>query len=150
MKLNIFSTYCYLSVTLSHGFHPVDENACTFAQRVSLCEGFSSFGCKPMKFISFNKSFHCYFNACNWQYLFSVPSHSTMRRVWNELLRGSIIQMFSDEKIFRLFSHPISLTATEGIFSGLEYCGWSIPVSFMLVLDTLSLHRILSFFIKLF
>ena len=40
MKLNIVSTYCYLSVTLSHGFHSVDENGYTFALSQSIREAF--------------------------------------------------------------------------------------------------------------
>ena len=44
MKMNSVSSYCYLSVTLSHKIHPVDENGCAFAQSVSLYEEFSSFG----------------------------------------------------------------------------------------------------------
>ena len=44
MNLNFVRTYCYLSLTLSHGFHPVDENGCTFAQSVGPYEGFSTFG----------------------------------------------------------------------------------------------------------
>ena len=46
------------------------------------------------------------------------------------------------------FFNPLSLTATEGTCSGLEFSGLSIPVSFMLVLVTLSLYRTLSFFIE--
>ena len=42
------------------------------------------------------------------------------------------------------FSNPISLAATEGTSSGLDFSSWSIPVSFMLVLVALSLHRNLS------
>ena len=49
MNLFIVSTYCYRSVMLTHKFHLVDENGCTFAQFVSLYERFSSFGWKPMK-----------------------------------------------------------------------------------------------------
>ena len=56
MKSNIVSTYCYLSVTLSHGFHLVDENGCTLAQSVSYYKGFSSFGGKPMKSKLLSKS----------------------------------------------------------------------------------------------
>ena len=48
------------------------------------------------------------------------------------------------------FSYPFSLTATEGTCSGLEFSGWSIPVSFMLVLVTLSFHRNFSYLIELF
>ena len=44
MNLKIVSAYCYLSVTLSHGFHPVDENRLTFADSVGPYEGFSTFG----------------------------------------------------------------------------------------------------------
>ena len=51
---------------------------------------------------------------------------------------------------FRLFSYPISFAAVEGTCSGLEFSGWSITVSFMLVLVILSLHLNLSFFIELF
>ena len=32
------------------------------------------------------------------QYLFFGPLHSTMRLVWNELIEGNIVQMFSDGK----------------------------------------------------
>ena len=54
------------------------------------------------------------------------------------------------KNVFRLFSYPVSLAPTQGLCSGLEYSDWSIPVSFMLVLFTLSLHRNLSFLIELF
>ena len=71
-----------------------------------------------------------------------------MRLVWNELIEENIVfrgKMHSDS-----FCYPISLDATEGTCSCLEYSGWSIPVSFLLVLVFLSLHRNLSFFIELF
>ena len=77
------------------------------------------------------------------QYLFSGPSYSTTRLVWNELIEGNLVQMFSDEIVFRLFSYPISLAAAEGTCSGLEYC-------FTLVLVILSLPWNLTFFIELF
>ena len=85
MKLNIVNTYFYLLVSLSHGFHPVDDKGCTFEHSVSLYEGFLSFrwkpmkyelllkrhgrrfawvGCKPMIFVSSIKSFRCYLQAC--------------------------------------------------------------------------------------
>ena len=34
------------------------------------------------------------------------------------------------KNVFRLFSSPNSLAATEGTCSGLEYSGWSIPLFF--------------------
>ena len=119
MEVNIVSTHCYLSVTLSHGFHPVDGNECTFAHSVKLYERFSSFGWKPMKSKLLLKGtvggLHgSDVNGLNWfrplndsvatyrlvkcQYLFSGPSHFTMRLVWNQLLKRNIVQMFSDEK----------------------------------------------------
>ena len=52
--------------------------------------------------------------------------------------------------IFRLFSYPIKFAATEGTCSRLEYSGWIIPVSFVLVFVILSLHRKMAFFIELF
>ena len=54
------------------------------------------------------------------------------------------------KNVYRLFSYPLSLAATGGTCSVLEYSRWSIPVSFMLVLVTLRLHRNISFFIDLF
>ena len=48
------------------------------------------------------------------------------------------------------FSCPISLAPTEGTCTGLVCSDWSIRVSFMLVLVSLSLHRNWSFFIELF
>ena len=57
---------------------------------------------------------------------------------------------FPMKNAFRLFSYPISLASTEGTCSGSWYSGWSIPVSSILVLVTLSLHRILSFFTEMF
>ena len=62
------------------------------------------------------------------QYLFSGLLHSTMRPIWNEIMERKIIQMFSDENVFRLFCFPISLVVTVGTCSGLEYSGWSNPV----------------------
>ena len=169
MNLNIVSTYCYLSVTLSHGFLPVDEKGSTFVQSVSLHERFPSFEWKPRKsklllkdtvgvlhgsglsrwnlFHPLNYSVATY-NLVKCQYFFSGPSHSTMRLFWNESLGATSFRCFPMKNVFRLFSHPISLQ--WGHCSGLEYSGWSIPVSFMLILVILSLHRNLSFFIKLF
>ena len=54
------------------------------------------------------------------------------------------------KNVFRLSSYPISLAATKDTFGGSEYSGWSFPVSFMLILITLSLHRNLSFFVEFF
>ena len=48
------------------------------------------------------------------------------------------------------FCYPVSLAATKGTCGGLEFSGWVIPVSSMLVLVTLILHPNLSFFIELF
>ena len=73
-----------------------------------------------------------------------------MRLVWNEIRERNIIQMFSDEKCIPALFYSNSLAATIGGCSGLDYSGWSIQVSFILVLPILSLHRNLSFFIELF
>ena len=119
MKLNIFSTYCCLSVMLSHGFHLVDESGCTFAQSVSLYERFPSFGWKPMKsklllngtvgdshgwdvsrWKLFRPSSHSVttYRLVKCQYLFFGISNFTMCLFWNELMEGNFFQMFSDEK----------------------------------------------------
>ena len=104
MKLSIVSTYCYLSVMLSHSFHPVDENGRTFAQSVNLYKRFSSFGWKPMKskllingkvggwhwsnlsqwnlFCPLNQSAATY-RLVKSQYFFSALLHFTMTPVWN-------------------------------------------------------------------
>ena len=73
-----------------------------------------------------------------------------MRLVWNELIKGNIVQMFSDEKCIPALFYSISLAATEGTCSGLEFSGRSISVFFMVVVVFLSHHRNLSFFIELF
>ena len=167
MKLR---NYQQLLIYISHiesRLHPVDENGCIFAQSVSLYQGFSTFGWKPMKsklllkstvgglhgsdvnrwilFCSINHSVVTY-RLVKCQYLISGPSHSTMHFVWNELIQGKSFCPFPIKNVFRLFSYPFSLAATEETCSGLKFSGWSIPVSFMLVVVTLSLHRKLSFF----
>ena len=119
MKKIFVSFYCYLSLPLRHELHPKDENACTFAQSVSLYEGFSSFGWKPTKsslllngtivglheldvsrwnLFRPNKSFCRFLQACECQYLVSSLLQSTMCLVWNEIIEVKIIQMFTDEK----------------------------------------------------
>ena len=40
MNLNIVSTYCYQSVTLSHRFHPVDGKGCTLHRLSGYTRGF--------------------------------------------------------------------------------------------------------------
>ena len=106
-----------------------------------------------MTFVSSIKLFRCYLRFVKCQHWFSGPSFSTMRLVWLELILEDIIQMFSDEKcipaLFLSYYSGSSYYPTEGICSGLEFSGWSLPVSFTLVLVTLSLHRNLSFFIEL-
>ena len=62
-------------------------------------------------------SFRCYLQACKCQYLFFGPL-LLLCVAWNDLIEGNIVQMFSDENVFWLFSYPISLAATEGTCSG--------------------------------
>ena len=40
MKKNTVSTYCYLSATLSHGFHPFDEKKVLFYSLPVYTKGF--------------------------------------------------------------------------------------------------------------
>ena len=104
-----------------------------------------------MKFVPSINPFFCYLQAGKlsvvilWSVAFYYPScldwinrgkHRSNVFQWN-LHSGSFFYLFS-------------LTATEGTCSGLEYSGWSIPVSLMLVLVTLSFQRNLSFFFGLF
>ena len=95
--------YCqHLLLFISHGFHRVDENGCTFAQSVRLHEGFYHSDEKPMKtklllngtagglhgsdlsrwnlFRPLNH-FVATYRLVKCQELFSGPSHSTMRLV---------------------------------------------------------------------
>ena len=105
----------------------------------------------PMKFAPSIKSFRCYLQACEVSIviLWSVAFHYASFLEW--INKGNIVLMFSYEKCIPALL-PISYRSfpTEGICSGSEFSGWSTPVSFMLVLVILSLHRNLSFFIELF
>ena len=62
-------------------------------------------------------------------------------------LKDAGYKRFLEENWFDVTKYA---SVTQGTCSGLEYSGWSIPVSFMLILVTLSLHRKLSFFIEFF
>ena len=109
-----------LLIPISHiesRFHLVDQNGCTFAQSVTLYEGFASIAWKPIKsklpFKGTKEGLHCWdvnrwslfcpINLCvvtyrlvKCQYFFSSPVHSLMRLVWGERKEGNIILMFSN------------------------------------------------------
>ena len=143
MNLNIVRSYRNLSVTLSHGFHPVDENGSIFVQSVSLCDRFSSFGWNSMisklllkstvggshmsdfnrwnLFRPINHSVVTY-RLLKCQYFFFGSSHSTVRLIWNELSGGSIVQLFSDEKcIPALFFILIVLPLQRALVVGYSF-----------------------------
>ena len=103
-----------------------------------------------MKLVSSIKSIRCYLQVCKVSNItfWSVAFYASCLEWINSGKHRSDVyrwKMFSGP-----FAYPISLAATEGTCSGLERSCWSIPVSFMLVLVNLSLHRNLSFSIELF
>ena len=104
-----------------------------------------------MKFVSSIESFFCYIQVCKmsvvivWYVAFYYASSLKWVNRGKDRSDAFRWKMHSGS-----FSYPISLAATEGTCSDLEYSDWSIPVSFILALFTLSLHGILAFFIELF
>ena len=104
-----------------------------------------------MKFVSSIKSFRCYLQACKvsvlilWSFAFYYAFCVEWINRGKHHSDGLRWKMYSGSFLVQLV-----LPLQKSTCSGLEYSGWSIPVSFMLFLVTLSLHWNFSFFIELF